>query len=458
MPSITLPVALATTAAAGVGGALISSGAAKSAAASQATAATQAAQVQLETAKLAAQTQLGMFNTIRGDLTPYRDVGSAALPSYRALLGLPGGAAPAPTTQVGSTVLPPSQTGGINLPGGGSDTITLSRQPDGSYALALPGGASAAPGGQSLVPTGASYRGPNGEILNPALTAGGLAGGAGTMGGVAGAAAPPMKAGDTNLAQVLKDRPDVLAEYNRILPTVDWNSPWAAQHGFVQGGSPEDFANWWLQNKPTTDTYAAPTWTQEDIDKLYPPATGSSGSTPPATTPAVPANGPSLTGGAGTGTGDIQAFLENLPGYKFVRDQGIQAVTNKLGAAGLAGNAKNLSGAYGKGIARFVTGLADTTYGDQVARLAGAVTTGQSAATQTGTFGSQAASGAAGNLTAGGTAVAGGITGAANAGAAGTIAAANAASGGLNSVANSFLTSQILKAPQAGMYAPQTVV
>lgn len=50
---------------------------------------------------------------------------------------------------------------------------------------------------------------------------------------------------DEQVTQLLKDRPDVLAEYNRLLPTIDWNSPWAGQHGFTQGGGPNDFARWW---------------------------------------------------------------------------------------------------------------------------------------------------------------------------------------------------------------------
>lgn len=91
------------------------------------------------------------------------------------------------------------------------------------------------------------------------------------------------------------------------------------------------------------------------------------------------------TGGMG-GQGGIQAFLESLPGYQFTQQQGLQAVTNRLGAQGLGG----MSGAYGKGIARFVTGLADQTYGDQVQRLMGAATMGQNAANQTGTFGQNA--------------------------------------------------------------------
>ena len=49
-----------------------------------------------------------------------------------------------------------------------------------------------------------------------------------------------------DFAQLLRDRPDVLAEYNRLAPTIDYNSPWASQHGFYQGGNATDFAKWWF--------------------------------------------------------------------------------------------------------------------------------------------------------------------------------------------------------------------
>src|ERR1700744_69522 len=87
---------------AAVGGSLISgivgAGAAKSAAGQQSDAAVRAAQIQADAANNAANMQLGMFNTIRGDLSPYRGVGTAALPSYLALLGLGGGGSSAPST------------------------------------------------------------------------------------------------------------------------------------------------------------------------------------------------------------------------------------------------------------------------------------------------------------------------------------------------------------------------
>lgn len=246
------------------------------------------------------------------------------------------------------------------------------------------------------------------------------------------AASAPMKAGDYNWAQVLKDRPDVLAEYQKVSAQADKNSPFYAQHGLDRG--PEGFAEWWYNNnRPQGDTYAAPQWTQDQINSLYP-----SGGTAPA--PGTPANGNAAPAGPALSSDGIQSYLESLPGYKFVRDQGIKSTTNALSTKGLGG----ISGAMAKGISRFVTGLADTTYGSQLDRIAAAVNTGQNAATQTGSFGSNAAAGAASSLNAGGAAVAGGITGAADASAAGTIGTANALGGAASGIADAVLTSRIL--------------
>lgn len=340
-------------AAAGIGGALISSSAAKKASSTQSQAAMQAAQYQLQAAREAAALQLGMFNTIRGDLGQYRDIGSAAMPGYMALLGLP-----APTTT-----------------SSGSAPLTMS----------------------------------------------------GIMSSVNGPAVP--KAGDANWGALLTSRPDVLAEYQQE-STRDAKS--VANLERLGITSAEDYAKWWAGK----NNISAPQWTQEDIDKAFPQAANQNAGPQQAapTGPALDASG-------------IQLYLESLPGYKFVRDQGIKAVTNSLSTKGLGG----ISGPMAKGIARFVTGLADSTYGDQIARVQGAVNTGANAAAQTAQYGTQAAQGASGALVGGAQAVGQGITGAANANAAGTIGAANAASGGLGSLANAYLTSRVL-----GMYAPKT--
>lgn len=74
-----------------------------------------------------------------------------------------------------------------------------------------------------------------------------------------------------------------------------------------------------------------------------------------------------------------QTGLENLPGYKFTKQQGLKAVQNSASARGLG-----VSGAAQKGAATYATGLADSTYGDQVNRLLGIATLGQNAATGVG--------------------------------------------------------------------------
>lgn len=96
-----------------------------------------------------------------------------------------------------------------------------------------------------------------------------------------------------------------------------------------------------------------------------------------------------------------QAALEKTPGYQFNLTQGQKGVYNSAAARGLGS-----SGAALKGAATFATGLADSTYQQQFQnaqtnqanafnRLKALVNTGQNAATQTGSAGTAAATGAA---------------------------------------------------------------
>jgi len=134
-----------------------------------------------------------------------------------------------------------------------------------------------------------------------------------------------------------------------------------------------------------------------------------------------------------------QATLEKTPGYQFNLQQGLKSTQNSAAARGL-GN----SGAALKGAASYATGLADSTYQNQFNnavtnqtnaynRLMGLVQSGQNAAAQTGSYGTQTAQSIGQNTIAGGTAQAAGYTG-----------AANAISGGVNN----YLTYNALK----GMY------
>lgn len=275
--------------------------------------ASNAAATQNKAANRSADMQLGMFNTIRGDLAPYRGVGTSALPIYSALLGLPSGVSP-----------------GVS-----------------------PGMA----GGQAGSPDWTSY---------------------------------------------VNNNPDVLAAYNTI--------------GKQQGTSLSDFGQWhW-------GTFGQNEFNAGDQNRVY--------------TPYGPANYGAAAGGAaggGASMGDtIQSALAATPGYQFTLNQGNQAIVNKMSASGLGG----LSGSLGKGLARFVTGLADSTYEQRLKDYADAVGVGQSAANQTGAFGQTATTGAASAL-----------VGGANANAAGQLGVANAVGGIGQGMANGYLTSKII-----GMY------
>lgn len=150
------------------------------------------------------------------------------------------------------------------------------------------------------------------------------------------------------------------------------------------------------------------------------------------------------------GSGGIEAELQSLPGYAFARDQGVKAINNAIGSRGL-------TGAQSKGIARFVTGMADQTYGNQVERLNQAAQTGAGAVGTGGQVGLGTGGNVGGTLTGIGKAIADAITGAASAQAGGTIGSANAIGGGLGGIGNAFLTSQLLgngNRPATGLYAP----
>jgi hypothetical protein len=127
-----------------------------------------------------------------------------------------------------------------------------------------------------------------------------------------------------------------------------------------------------------------------------------------------------------TGGDEISKFLESLPGYKFARDQGVKSIGNALGSRGQ-------TGAQAKGIARFVTGLADQTYGEQVNRLAAAAGLGQNAAATTGQLSGQTANNVGQSL-----------IGAGTASAAGTVGATNAIAGGISNLTNLYAANKIL--------------
>lgn len=152
-----------------------------------------------------------------------------------------------------------------------------------------------------------------------------------------------------------------------------------------------------------------------------------------------------------------QQQLEATPGYQFNLSQGLKAVQNSAAARGLG-----VSGAAQKGAARFATGLADTTFGNQLQRHIDQFTTGfnaaatnqnnlfnrlietsrlgSNAAAQTGAFGTQTGS----QLGEASRGIAGAQQGVGNAQAGGIVGGANAISGAASSVPNALLLSNLL--------------
>lgn len=138
--------------------------------------------------------------------------------------------------------------------------------------------------------------------------------------------------------------------------------------------------------------------------------------------------------------------LTKTPGYQFAFTQGMQGINNSSAAKGLGMSSANMRDA-----ARFATGLADQTYGDQynralntyqtnynsaannAARMAGLVQMGQNSAAGVGNMGMQTAMNS-GNL----------LTQGANAQAAGQIGQANALNNGIGTMSNYLMMNQML--------------
>lgn len=190
--------------------------------------------------------------------------------------------------------------------------------------------------------------------------------------------------GDPNIGAWLKANPDVEKYYNATpeARTVDLNT-------FAQD----------VAKQQANIRSAVPTYTQQDVANYRTPT---------------------------------DLALEQTPGYQFARDQGVQQVNRQLGSMGL-------TGAQAKGISRFVTGLADQTYGAQVQRYQTAANTGEAAAAGQATTGASQ-----------GGSIANTIVGAGTASAAGTVGAANAASAGLSSIPSALIYNKLFSGGSGG--------
>jgi hypothetical protein len=199
--------------------------------------------------------------------------------------------------------------------------------------------------------------------------------------------APP-QVGAQNWTQYIANNPDIQSYIANL-----------QQQGLIGNGpnadyaTPEQFAAAQYANTGKTEGRSVPTYTAADVANYTSPQ---------------------------------QQALENLPGYQFTRNQGVQQVNRALGSMGE-------TGAQAKGISRFVTGLADSTYNSQVQNLQNATNTGEAAAA------GQAQSGA--NFAGG---ISNTITGTGAAQAAGIVGGANAITAGLSSIPGALLTNSIL--------------
>ena len=98
-----------------------------------------------------------------------------------------------------------------------------------------------------------------------------------------------------------------------------------------------------------------------------------------------------------------------------------------------------VSGAALKGAARFATGLADSTFNNRYSQALDAARLGETAAAQTGSYGTSAGQSIGSNL-----------IGAGNAAAGGQVGAANALTGGLNGLGQAFLINRMFGAGSGG--------
>lgn len=118
------------------------------------------------------------------------------------------------------------------------------------------------------------------------------------------------------------------------------------------------------------------------------------------------------------GSAGMQTALENVPGYQFTLNQGLQQLQNQQSATG-----QNLSGAQEKGLQNYTTGLAQSNYQNYLNNYMNTVGMGENAASGLGSLGAANASSVGNTLMSG-----------ANATAAGQIAAGNAQSNSLMSL------------------------
>lgn len=169
-----------------------------------------------------------------------------------------------------------------------------------------------------------------------------------TPGGFAGTSpVEPMapQTGGVDYARLFQDRPDVMAEYQRVAAQADRNSPEFQRLGLDRGA--EGFADYWLGSKPAEDTYAAP----QIAAQPQQPATPAQPAAPaPATDPNAPPNymtmarpeapaAPEFSRPDAMSAPQLNSFIDPSkfqvdPGYQFRLKEGLNAVNAASAARG----------------------------------------------------------------------------------------------------------------------------
>lgn len=192
-------------------------------------------------------------------------------------------------------------------------------------------------------------------------------GGAGSP--AAGAATPAAASGQPNWDQLLKDRPDVMAEYQRASAAGDKNSPAYAQAGLT---SPQAYAAHWYNDMGGSNSYQLPpsgaqpaTMPAADQPSTIPGQTftsadnGGLGARDPNARPDYTAQQPTIGAGPSSATYTDPSQFTTSPGYQFRLDEGIRNLNAGYGAKGLL-----KSGSAMEGINDYAAGSASSEYGN----------------------------------------------------------------------------------------------
>lgn len=163
---------------------------------------------------------------------------------------------------------------------------------------------------------------------------------------IANASAPATTAGTQDWAQLLKDRPDVMAAYTQGHATADQNSPHTAAVGLAD--NPEDYAKYWYNNMGGNTSYQFPQTATATTTPTQPAATAAStipgqtltsadngglGARPDATRPGFSQAEPTYTAPAAL---DVSAATyQNSPFYNLGLAEAERNVNASFGARGL---------------------------------------------------------------------------------------------------------------------------